>query len=74
MYKGIYNGNKKHEEDLEKVLNRSWENNLKKIIITSGSLDDSIEVLKITSLSGINCNIVIQLFFNSYIIQYFVYS
>lgn len=53
MYKGIYNGNKKHKEDLENVLERSWENNLKKIIITSGSLDDSIEVLKITSLSGI---------------------
>jgi TatD DNase family protein len=52
MYKGIYNGNKKHKEDLENVLERSWENNLKKIIITCGSLDDSIEGLKITSLSG----------------------
>ncbi|XP_025411170.1 putative deoxyribonuclease TATDN1 isoform X3 [Sipha flava] len=51
MYKGIYNGNKKHKEDLENVLERSWENNLKKIIITCGSLDDSIEGLKITSLS-----------------------
>lgn len=60
MYKGIYNGNKKHKEDLEHVLERSWENNLKKIIITSSSLNDSIEALKITSLSGrltINYNI-----------------
>lgn len=53
MYNGIYNGNKKHKEDLEDVLKRSWKNDIKKIIITSGSLDDSIEALKIASLSGI---------------------
>lgn len=52
MYKGIYNGNKKHKEDLEDVLERSWENDLKKIIITSGSLNDSVEALKIASLNG----------------------
>lgn len=52
MYKGIYNGKKKHKEDLEDVLERSWKNNIKKIIITSGSLDDSIETLNIASLSG----------------------
>jgi len=51
MYKGIYNGNKKHREDLEDVLDRSWENGLKKIIVTSGSLDDSVEALKIASLN-----------------------
>jgi len=53
MFKGIYNGNKKHKEDLEDVLKRAWENDLKKIIITSGSLDDSIEALQIASLNGI---------------------
>lgn len=53
MYQGIYNGKKKHKEDLEDVLNRSWENGLKKIIITSGSLNDSAEVLKIASTNGI---------------------
>ncbi|VVC33668.1 Hypothetical protein CINCED_3A017894 [Cinara cedri] len=51
MYKGIYNGNKKHREDLEDVLERCWKNDLKKIIITSGSLQDSIDALKISSLS-----------------------
>ncbi|KAE9527574.1 hypothetical protein AGLY_012854 [Aphis glycines] len=51
MFKGIYNGNKKHKEDLEDVLERAWKNDLKKIIITSGSLDDSIESLKIASLN-----------------------
>jgi len=52
MYRGIYNGNKKHKEDLENVLDRSWKNDLKKIIITSSSLDDSIAALKIASLNG----------------------
>lgn len=52
MYKGIYNGKKKHKEDLEDVLERCWKNDLKKIIITSGSLNDSIEALKVASLSG----------------------
>lgn len=52
MYKGIYNGNKKHKEDLEEVLERSWKNGIKKIIITGGSLDDSIEALKIASSNG----------------------
>ncbi|KAL5232644.1 hypothetical protein ACI65C_000054 [Semiaphis heraclei] len=51
MFKGIYNGKKKHKEDLEDVLERAWKNDLKKIIITSGSLNDSIEALKIASLS-----------------------
>lgn len=52
MYKGIYHGNKKHKEDLEDVLERSWKNGLKKIIITGSSLDDSAEALKIASLNG----------------------
>lgn len=56
MYKGVYNGNKKHKEDLDDVLKRSWENNLKRIIITSGNLEDSTEALKIASLSGILLN------------------
>lgn len=66
MYKGIYNGNKKHREDLEDVLDRSWKNDLKKIIITSGSLDDSVEALKITSLNGRYFN-YIQLLFNTFL-------
>lgn len=52
MYEGVYNGKKKHKEDLEDVLERSWKNGLKKIIITSGSLDDSIKALKIASING----------------------
>ncbi|RZC32284.1 deoxyribonuclease TATDN1, partial [Asbolus verrucosus] len=34
MYSGIYNGTKKHQEDLEQVLQRSWEAGMEKIIIT----------------------------------------
>ncbi|KAG8034789.1 hypothetical protein G9C98_007865 [Cotesia typhae] len=41
MYQGIYNGSQKHHPDLEVVLQRSWENNLSRIIITAGSLDET---------------------------------
>lgn len=68
MYKGIYNGNKKHKEDLEDVLERSWKNGIKKIIITGGSLDDSIEALKIASLNGRYLLIIITLYYYNIII------
>ncbi|XP_050430511.1 deoxyribonuclease TATDN1 isoform X2 [Adelges cooleyi] len=51
MYQGIYNSSKKHREDLGDVLERSWKNGLKKIIITSGCLNDCAGALKIASLN-----------------------
>lgn len=47
MYQGVYNGSKKHEPDLDKVLERSWNNNLSKIIITAGSLEESKKALEL---------------------------
>ncbi|KAK6642472.1 hypothetical protein RUM43_003974 [Polyplax serrata] len=47
MFSGIYNGSQKHAPDLEHVLNRSWENGLKKIIITGTSLSESQAALDI---------------------------
>ena len=41
MYQGEYHGSKKHEPDLEQVLDRSWSQGLDKIIITGGSLQES---------------------------------
>jgi TatD DNase family protein len=41
MYKGMYNGSKKHEPDLDRVLQRSWAAGLEKIIITAGNLEDA---------------------------------
>ncbi|KAL7291090.1 hypothetical protein TKK_0015219 [Trichogramma kaykai] len=47
MYQGIYNGSQKHPPDLDKVLERSWNNNLSKIIITAGSLEESKKALEL---------------------------
>lgn len=45
MYQGIYHGTQKHQADLDVVLKRSWDNNLSRIIITAGSLDESRQAL-----------------------------
>lgn len=47
MFKGIYNGSQKHEPDLDKVLDRSWNNNLSKIIITAGNVEESRKALEL---------------------------
>nr|XP_023018553.1 uncharacterized protein LOC111507483 [Leptinotarsa decemlineata] len=47
MYSGIYNGTKKHEPDLQQVLQRSWDAGLSKIVITGGNLEESRKALEI---------------------------
>ncbi|CAK9833956.1 Deoxyribonuclease TATDN1 [Anthophora retusa] len=47
MYQGIYYGVQKHQPDLDKVLERSWSNNLSKIIITAGNIAESEHALEI---------------------------
>ncbi|KAG7200306.1 hypothetical protein KM043_017770 [Ampulex compressa] len=47
MYQGIYHGSQKHQPDLEKVLDRSWSNNLSRIIITAGNVEESKKALEI---------------------------
>lgn len=47
MYQGIYHGTQKHQADLDIVLKRSWENNLSRIIITAGNLDESRQALEL---------------------------
>ncbi|KAK9736514.1 TatD related DNase [Popillia japonica] len=41
MYTGVYNGTKKHDNDLEHVLQRSWKFGLEKMIITAGNYEES---------------------------------
>lgn len=41
MYQGIYNGSKKHEPDLDKVLQRAYKNGLSKIIVTAGNEEEA---------------------------------
>lgn len=52
MYKGIYNGSKKHEPDLKNVLSRAWNQGIEKIIITGTSLKESQEAIEIANTDG----------------------
>ncbi|KAF3425317.1 hypothetical protein E2986_06232 [Frieseomelitta varia] len=47
MYQGIYHGSQKHLPDLDKVLERSWNNDISKIIITAGNIEESKKALEI---------------------------
>ncbi|KRT82833.1 hypothetical protein AMK59_3356, partial [Oryctes borbonicus] len=49
MYTGVYNGSEKHQNDLEHVLNRSWESSVEKIIITGGNYKESENALEIAN-------------------------
>lgn len=51
MFRGLYHGSKKHNDDLEAVLERSWKNGLDKIIITGGSLSESQSALELAKTS-----------------------
>jgi TatD DNase family protein len=53
VYKGIYHGSKKHEADLEVVLERAWNIGMQKIIITGGSLEESREALQLADTHGL---------------------
>jgi len=47
MYQGNYRGKERHEADLPSVLERAWENNLERIIITAGTLSEAKDALKL---------------------------
>merc|ERR1719367_586853 len=51
MYQGEYHGKTKHQPDLDKVLERSWQNGLEKMIITGGSLEDAKKALEVAKKS-----------------------
>lgn len=52
MYSGVYNGSKKHEPDLQQVLERTWNAGLEKIIITGGNLEESKKALELAKTDG----------------------
>lgn len=52
MYQGLYNGSRKHPNDLDIVLDRSWKSGLDKIIITVGCSDDRQKAIDIASKDG----------------------
>ena len=54
MYQGEYHGSKKHEPDLEQVIERSWKHGLDKLMVTGGSLTESQKTLEICAKHGIS--------------------
>ena len=52
MYQGEYHGSKKHQPDLDLVLDRAWKHGLDRMMVTGGSLEDAKEVLKICQTSS----------------------
>lgn len=66
MYQGVYHGSKKHEPDLVKVLNRSWDTGMDKMIITGGSLVDSKKAIE---MSHIDCKYICLFIENYFILQ-----
>ncbi len=47
MYQGLYHGSRKHEPDLQDVLDRSFAHGMHKIVVTGGSLEDSQRAIQL---------------------------
>ncbi|XP_067677057.1 deoxyribonuclease TATDN1-like isoform X1 [Haliotis asinina] len=47
VFRGVYHGSKKHEDDFMDVLQRAFDGGLQKIMITGGSLKDAAEALEV---------------------------
>jgi len=52
MYQGLYHGTKKHEPDLDDVMERGWSVGLEKIIVTGGGFKDSKKGIEIAKTDG----------------------
>lgn len=52
MFRGLYGGSQKHQDDLDIVLKRSWTQGLQKMIITVGTLNEADEALALAQKDG----------------------
>ena len=52
VYQGVYYKSKHHPPDLDRVLERATQSGLTQLIITGGSLSESIEALQLANTSG----------------------
>ncbi|XP_013399370.1 putative deoxyribonuclease TATDN1 isoform X2 [Lingula anatina] len=58
MFRGLYHGSKKHQDDLQEVLQRAFGIGVEKILITGGSLKDSKEALELAKTNdALHCTV-----------------
>uniref|UniRef100_A0A7S2UJL2 TatD related DNase n=1 Tax=Attheya septentrionalis TaxID=420275 RepID=A0A7S2UJL2_9STRA len=46
MYRGMYHGKERHEADLDRVLQRAWDNRVDKLVVTAGTVEESRAALE----------------------------
>ena len=52
MFDGVYRGKKKHQPDVNAVLERAWEAQIDRLIVTAGSLEESREAIRFAEAHG----------------------
>lgn len=62
MFQGIYNGSQKHPDDLDIVLERSWNSGVEKIIVTVGCINDHADAVKLVQKDGMNAHFLYAFF------------